>query len=54
MLSTKTVQPGKCLYTTVREFVENALDSAEGIRVLPDIDIVMCVETDIVGVGESE
>lgn len=34
-------QPGKCLYTTIRELVENALDAAESIRVLPDIDITM-------------
>lgn len=33
--------PGKCLYTTVRELVENALDAAESIRVLPDIDITI-------------
>ena len=35
------LQPGKCLYTTMRELVENALDSAESISVLPDIDITM-------------
>lgn len=33
--------PGKALYTTLREFVENALDAAEDIGVLPSIDIVM-------------
>lgn len=35
------LQPGKCLYTTIRELVENALDSAESIKVLPDIEITM-------------
>ncbi|XP_039027725.1 DNA topoisomerase 6 subunit B [Hibiscus syriacus] len=33
--------PGKCLYTTVREFVENALDSAESISELPVIEITI-------------
>ena len=37
------VQPGKCLYTTIRELVENALDAAESISQLPDIDITVCV-----------
>ena len=36
------VQPGKCLYTTIRELVENALDAAESISQLPDVDITMC------------
>lgn len=36
-----TLQPGKCLYTTVRELVENALDSAESIDELPQISIIM-------------
>lgn len=36
-------QPGKCLYTTVRELVENALDSAESISELPIIEISMYV-----------
>ncbi|DAZ98391.1 TPA: hypothetical protein N0F65_000105, partial [Lagenidium giganteum] len=31
--------PGKCLYTTIRELVENALDAAEAISVLPDISV---------------
>ncbi|MEW5318661.1 MAG: hypothetical protein WDW38_009866 [Sanguina aurantia] len=31
--------PGKCLYTTIRELVENALDSAESISELPLIEI---------------
>jgi DNA topoisomerase VI subunit B len=31
--------PGKALYTTIREFVENSLDAAEGIGRLPDISI---------------
>lgn len=35
------LQPGKCLYTTVRELVENSLDSAESINELPDISITM-------------
>lgn len=34
-------QPGKCLYTTIRELVENALDSAESISELPIIEIAM-------------
>lgn len=33
--------PGKCLYTTVRELVENALDSAESIAKLPVIEITI-------------
>ncbi|MBA0752700.1 hypothetical protein Gogos_001505 [Gossypium gossypioides] len=33
--------PGKCLYTTVRELVENALDSAEAISELPVIEITL-------------
>lgn len=33
--------PGKSLYTTVRELVENALDSAESISELPDIEITI-------------
>ena len=36
------VQPGKCLYTTVRELVENSLDAAEDAGRLPEIDITMC------------
>jgi len=35
------LQPGKCLYTTLRELVENGLDSCESIGVLPDIEIVV-------------
>lgn len=33
--------PGKCLYTTVRELVENALDSAESISELPVVEIII-------------
>ncbi|KAK8515634.1 hypothetical protein V6N13_139394 [Hibiscus sabdariffa] len=33
--------PGKCLYTTVRELVENALDSAESISELQVIEITI-------------
>eukprot|EP00884_Botryococcus_braunii_P009390 jgi/Botrbrau1/18452/Bobra.0072s0035.1 len=33
--------PGKCLYTTVRELVENSLDAAESISQLPDIDVTI-------------
>ncbi|XP_008782884.2 DNA topoisomerase 6 subunit B [Phoenix dactylifera] len=33
--------PGKSLYTTVRELVENSLDSAESISELPDIEITI-------------
>ena len=36
------LQVGKSLYTTVRELVENSLDSAEGIGELPDINVTMC------------
>ena len=35
------LQPGKCLYTTIRELVENALDSAESISTLPLVEITM-------------
>lgn len=34
-------QPGKSLYTSMRELVENSLDAAESINELPDIDIMM-------------
>lgn len=34
-------QPGKSLYTTVRELVENALDSAEAISELPVVEVMM-------------
>lgn len=33
--------PGKSLYTTVRELVENALDSSESISELPVVEIVI-------------
>ena len=33
--------PGKCLYTTVRELVENSLDSAESINQLPNVEIIV-------------
>ena len=33
--------PGKCLYTTVRELVENSLDSAESISQLPNVEITV-------------
>ncbi|PHU15961.1 DNA topoisomerase 6 subunit B [Capsicum chinense] len=33
--------PGKCLYTTVRELVENALDSAESISNFPVVEITI-------------
>lgn len=35
------LQPGKCLYTTVRELVENSLDAAESGSHLPHIDVTM-------------
>ncbi len=41
MMPCLCLQPGKCLYTTVRELVENALDSAESISELPLIEITM-------------
>lgn len=31
--------PGKSLFTTIREFVENSLDAAESIHILPEIDV---------------
>ena len=31
--------PGKSLYTSIRELVENSLDAAESIGVLPDINV---------------
>ena len=31
--------PGKSLYTTIRELVENGLDAAENMHVLPDISV---------------
>lgn len=34
-------QPGKALYTTIRELVENSLDAAESISNLPDITLVV-------------
>lgn len=34
--------PGKSLFTTIREFVENSLDAAESMHVLPEIEL--CVE----------
>ncbi len=39
----RALQPGKCLYTSVRELVENSLDAAESIGQLPDITITMWV-----------
>ena len=33
--------PGKSLYTTIREFVENSLDAAESIQSLPDITVTV-------------
>nr|VDD45515.1 unnamed protein product [Brassica oleracea] len=35
--------PGKSLYTTVRELVENALDSSESISELPEVEVTMYV-----------
>jgi len=35
------LQPGKSLYTTVREFVENSLDAAEDANILPDVGVKM-------------
>ena len=32
---------GKSLYTTLREFIENALDAAEQIGVLPQVDVLV-------------
>jgi DNA topoisomerase VI B subunit len=33
--------PGKSLYTTIREFVENGLDASEAVRVLPEIKLTV-------------
>ncbi|EIE26704.1 hypothetical protein COCSUDRAFT_11853 [Coccomyxa subellipsoidea C-169] len=33
--------PGKCLYTTVRELVENSLDAAESSGNLPDVEVTI-------------
>jgi DNA topoisomerase VI B subunit len=33
--------PGKALYTTIRELVENSLDAAESIQVLPSIQLTI-------------
>ena len=33
--------PGKSLYTTIRELVENSLDACEAAGVLPDIEITL-------------
>lgn len=33
--------PGKSLYTTIRELVENGLDAAEAVGILPEIDITV-------------
>ena len=33
--------PGKSLFTTIREFVENSLDAAESMHVLPDIELTV-------------
>ena len=32
---------GKSLYTTIREFVENSLDAAEAVGVLPEIELTV-------------
>lgn len=42
---------GKALYTTVRELVENGLDSAEAANALPDISVHMSVIGVVVSVG---
>ncbi|KAL0240819.1 hypothetical protein GEMRC1_006055 [Eukaryota sp. GEM-RC1] len=33
--------PGKSLYTTIREFVENSLDAAESVPALPQVDVTI-------------
>lgn len=33
--------PGKSLYTTIRELVENALDAAEAVNTLPDVSVLI-------------
>ena len=42
----RDVQPGKSLFTTVREFVENSLDAAESISVPPEISVLMYVPSE--------
>lgn len=37
-------QPGKALYTSVRELVENGLDAAESIGEFPLLEIRMCAQ----------
>ena len=44
LVSVSFPKPGKCLYTTIRELVENALDSAESIGMLPLIEITVWVD----------
>eukprot|EP00188_Purpureofilum_apyrenoidigerum_P003074 Plantae.Rhodophyta-Purpureofilum_apyrenoidigerum.ctg31288.p1 GENE.Plantae.Rhodophyta-Purpureofilum_apyrenoidigerum.ctg31288~~Plantae.Rhodophyta-Purpureofilum_apyrenoidigerum.ctg31288.p1 ORF type:complete len:205 (+),score=51.15 Plantae.Rhodophyta-Purpureofilum_apyrenoidigerum.ctg31288:212-826(+) len=51
--------PGKSLYTTIRELVENGLDAAEAVPVLPDITVEIEELTvqdfnKLVGINERE
>ncbi|KAH0652713.1 hypothetical protein KY289_030391 [Solanum tuberosum] len=52
-------QPGKCLYTTVRELVENAFDSVESISELPVVEITieeigLSKFNSMIGLGDRE
>ncbi|KAG5594996.1 hypothetical protein H5410_036228, partial [Solanum commersonii] len=52
-------QPGKCLYTTVRELVENALVFAESIFELPVVEITieeigLSKFNSMIGLGDRE
>ncbi|GBG80562.1 hypothetical protein CBR_g31022 [Chara braunii] len=51
--------PGKSLYTTVRELLENALDSAESIAELPDVQVTIeeiskSTLNALIGLGDHE
>ncbi|XLT59383.1 hypothetical protein HN873_051987 [Arachis hypogaea] len=48
--SCSQLKPGKSLYTTVRELVENSLDSAESISELPLFVANQKKPADIVGI----
>ena len=43
--------PGKSLYTTIRELVENSLDAAESIHALPDIQVSIILFTKLIFSG---
>ena len=41
LTGTPRPQDGKSLYSTLREFVENALDAAESMGQLPTVEVTM-------------